>query len=158
MIKTILKVLGTLFLIGITTCAILACFAATYIQTVILPQDTVDATAYSMNLSSTIYYTDPDTGTAVELRTLYGEENRVLVDYDEIPADLINALVAIEDQRFWTHDGVDWKRTAGAFLNMFLGMRHTYGGSTITQQLIKNMTQNDEVTVKRKILEIFRAL
>ena len=158
MIKTILKVLGTLFLIGITTCAILGCFAATYIQTVILPQDTVDATAYSMNLSSTIYYTDPDTGAAVELRTLYGEENRVLVDYDEIPADLINALVAIEDQRFWTHDGVDWKRTAGAFLNMFLGMRDTYGGSTITQQLIKNMTQNDEVTVKRKILEIFRAL
>ncbi len=157
-VKTILKVLGTLVLVGITTCAILACFAAAYIQTVILPQDTVDASAYSMNLSSTIYYTDPQTGEAVELRTLHGEENRMLVDYEEIPQNLIDALVAIEDQRFWTHHGVDWKRTAGAFLNMFLGMRDTYGGSTITQQLIKNMTQNDEVTVKRKILEIFRAL
>ena len=154
----ILKVIGTLILIGCTTGAILACFAATYIKTVIIPQDYVDASAYSMNLSSTIYYTDPSTGEAKELRTLHGEENRVKVDYEEIPGDLINALVAIEDQRFWKHQGVDWRRTGGAFLNMFLGMKDTYGGSTITQQLIKNMTQNDDVTVKRKILEIFRAL
>ena len=154
----ILKVIGTLILIGCTTGAILACFAATYIKTVIIPQDYVDASAYSMNLSSTIYYTDPSTGEAKGLRTLHGEENRVKVDYEEIPGDLINALVAIEDQRFWKHQGVDWRRTGGAFLNMFLGMKDTYGGSTITQQLIKNMTQNDDVTVKRKILEIFRAL
>ena len=155
---TILKVIGTLFLIGCTTGAILACFAATYIKTVIIPQDYVDASAYSMNLSSTIYYTDSTTGETKELRTLHGEENRVKVDYEEIPENLINALVAIEDQRFWNHHGVDWRRTGGAFLNMFLGMKDTYGGSTITQQLIKNMTQNDDVTVKRKILEIFRAL
>ena len=153
-----LKVIGTLILIGCTTGAILACFAATYIKTVIIPQDYVDASAYSMNLSSTIYYTDPATGEARELRTLHGEENRVKVEFEEIPQDLIDALVAIEDQRFWTHHGVDWRRTGGAFINMFLGMRNTFGGSTITQQLIKNMTQNDDVTVKRKILEIFRAL
>ena len=158
MILGILKVIGTLILIGCTTGAILACFAATYIKTVIIPQDYVDASAYSMNLSSTIYYTDPATGEARELRTLHGEENRVKVEFEEIPQDLIDALVAIEDQRFWTHHGVDWRRTGGAFINMFLGMRNTFGGSTITQQLIKNMTQNDDVTVKRKILEIFRAL
>ena len=157
-VLTILKVLGTLFLIGCTTGAILACFAATYIKTVIIPQDYVDASAYSMNLSSTIYYTDSTTGATKELRTLHGEENRVKVNYEEIPKDLVNALVSIEDERFWTHHGVDWRRTGGAFLNMFLGMKDTYGGSTITQQLIKNMTQNDDVTVKRKILEIFRAL
>ena len=154
----ILKVVGTLILIGCTTGAILACFAATYIKTVIIPQSEIDASAYAMNLSSTIYYTDPATGQAKELRTLHGEENRVKVDLEEIPEDLIDALVAIEDQRFWKHHGVDWRRTGGAFLNMFLGMKDTYGGSTITQQLIKNMTQNDDVTVKRKILEIFRAL
>ena len=155
---SILKVIGTLILIGCTTGAILACFAATYIKTVIIPQSYVDASAYSMNLSSTIYYTDPATGEAKELRTLHGEENRVKVEFEEIPENLVNALVAIEDQRFWKHQGVDWRRTGGAFLNMFLGMKDTYGGSTITQQLIKNMTQNDDVTVKRKILEIFRAL
>lgn len=157
-ILMILKVLGTLILVGATTCAILACFAATYIKTVILPQSYVDASAFTMNLSSTIYYTDPATGAARELRTLHGEENRVLVDYDQIPQNLIDAAVAIEDRRFWEHNGVDWRRTGGAFLNMFLAMKGTYGGSTLTQQLIKNMTDDDEVTVKRKILEIFRAL
>ena len=101
MLLNVLKVLGTLILIGCTTGAILACFAATYIQTVIIPQSYLDASAYSMNLSSTIYYTDRATGEAKELRTLHGEENRVKVDYEEIPEDLINALVAIVDQRFW---------------------------------------------------------
>ena len=96
------KVLGTLLLIAITTGAILACFAAVYIKTVILPQTYVDARAFTMNLSSTIYYTDPDTGEEKELRTLHGEENRVLVDYDEIPEHLIAAVVSIEDERFWT--------------------------------------------------------
>ena len=152
------RVIGTLVLIGIITSGILACFAAMYIRTVILPDKYVDATAFEMNLTSTIYYTDPATGAEKELRTLHGGENRVLVELEEIPQNLINALVAIEDQRFWKHHGVDWRRTTGAFVNMFIGMRDTYGGSTITQQLIKNMTQNDEVTVKRKILEIFQAL
>ena len=113
-VLTILKVLGTLFLIGCTTGAILACFAATYIKTVIIPQDYVDASAYSMNLSSTIYYTDSTTGATKELRTLHGEENRVKVNYEEIPKDLVNALVSIEDERFWTHHGVDWRRSGGA--------------------------------------------
>lgn len=155
---TVLKFLGTLLLIAVTTGAIMACFAAVYIKTVILPQSYVDASAFSMNLSSTIYYTDPDTGESKELRTLHGEENRVLVDYGDIPKNLVNAAVSIEDKRFWDHAGVDWRRTGGAFVNMFLNMSNTYGGSTLTQQLIKNMTDSDEVTVKRKILEIFRAL
>lgn len=152
------KVLGTLILVGICTCAILACFASVYIKSVILPQTYVDASTFKMNLSSTIFYTDPDTGENRELRTLHGDENRVLVDYADIPQDLVHAVVAIEDERFYQHHGVDWKRTAGAFVNMFLGMKNTYGGSTLTQQLIKNMTDKDEVTVQRKILEIFRAL
>lgn len=154
----IFQVLGTLILIGICTGAILACFAATYIQEVIMPQAYVDASAFSLNLSSTIYYTDPDTGVEKELLTLHGEENRELVEYADIPENLLLAAVAVEDKRFYDHDGVDWIRTGGAFLNMFLSMKDTYGGSTLTQQLIKNMTDDDEVTVQRKILEIFRAL
>ena len=67
-------------------------------------------------------------------------------------------MVAVEDKRFWEHNGVDWYRTAGAFVNMFIGMRNTFGGSTLTQQLVKNITDYDDVTVKRKILEIFTAL
>ena len=53
---------------------------------------------------------------------------------------------------------MDWYRTVGAVFNMFLGMRDNFGGSTITQQLIKNLTGDNEVTVQRKLVEIFRAL
>ena len=53
--------------------------------------------------------------------------------------------------------GVDWYRTTGAFINMFLSMKNDFGGSTITQQLIKNITADNDYSVKRKVNEIFRA-
>ena len=80
------------------------------------------------------------------------------MDYDDIPEYLKQAAVAIEDERFWTHRGVDWKRTLGAGVNLLFGFSSNYGGSTITQQLIKNITGDDEVTVQRKIQEVLRAL
>ena len=79
------------------------------------------------------------------------------MEYSQFPQDLVHAAVAIEDRRFYQHHGVDWLRTAKSALTMFTGGR-IQGGSTITQQFIKNYTQYDDVTVKRKILEIFRAL
>lgn len=157
-IGAVLKVIGTLCLIGIITCAILACFAAVYIKTIILPQADLKLTDYSMDLTSHMYYFDPDTGERRELQTLHGDENRVWVSLDEIPQDLQDAAVAIEDYTFWTNSGINWRRTAGAVVNMFFQMRDNFGGSTITQQLIKNVTGDDETTVKRKIVEIFRAL
>ena len=110
-----------------------------------------------MNQTSTIYYKDSTTGEYVEHLSLHGTENRQLVDFEEIPDNLINATVAIEDETFWKHHGVNWKRTLKGVLLMFTG-GDIQGGSTITQQLIKNATQYDDVTVKRKILEIFTAL
>ena len=156
MAATVGKVLGTLLLVGLLTGIILACFAAVYIKTVILPQAHLEADIV-MDQSSTIYYQDSETGEYVEHLSLHGAENRVLVTYDQIPKYLIDATVAIEDQRFWTHNGVDWKRTLNGVLLMFTG-QDIQGGSTITQQFIKNFTQYDDVTVKRKILEIFTAL
>lgn len=82
---------------------------------------------------------------------------RIYVPYDEMPPDLINAFVAIEDKRFWSHSGVDILRTARAGAR-YLGGNATFGGSTITQQLIKNVTGNDRHTLDRKLTEIFRAL
>ena len=152
------QTLGTLLIIGVVTGAFLLCYAVVYIQTSIMPNTHLDLSAYTLNENSVIYYTDPDTGLYTELTTLVGESNSEWVDIEDIPQDLIDAVVAIEDKRFWTHNGVDWRRTGGAVLNMFFGMRDTFGGSTITQQLVKNVTQNDDVTVKRKIQEIFTAL
>ena len=153
----LLQIIGTLILIGAVTASFVACYAAIYVKTAVIPGASIDPGAYTMNENSVIYYYD-DNGNPVEWVTLVGTENREWVDYEDIPQDLIDAFVAIEDARFWQHQGVDWKRTAGAFVNMFLGMRDTFGGSTITQQLVKNTTEYDDVTVKRKITEIFTAL
>ena len=70
---------------------------------------------------------------------------------------MIEAQVAIEDKRFWEHDGVDWYRTGGAIFTIATG-KTQFGGSTITQQLIKNVTDDNEVSLTRKLREIFRAL
>ena len=156
----IFKTLGTLILIGICTCAILACFAVVYVQNSIIPQakEVVEALEiFDITQSSVMYYKDAETGQLVEMLTLSGAEERDWVKYNEIPKNLINATIAIEDKRFYSHQGVDWKRTAAGLVYMFTG-QDIQGGSTITQQLIKNMTQYDDVTVKRKILEIFTAL
>ncbi len=154
----ILKVLGTLCLIGITTSLILACIFVMYVKTNLSSDLDISLDDFSLNLSSVIYYADSDTGQYQELVTLQSLEHRTWVYYEDIPEDIEHAAVAIEDRRFYKHNGVDWYRTSGAFVNMFLGMRDTFGGSTITQQLIKNITGEDEVTVQRKLLEIFKAL
>ena len=154
---TAFKVLGTLFLIGICTGAMLCCFAAVYIKTVILPEAELDLSTINVNENSIMYYQDKKTGEYKELVTLLAAEDTIWADYDEIPQYLKDAAVAIEDRRFWEHQGVDWIRTVKAITLMFTG-QDIQGGSTITQQLIKNITTYDDVTVKRKVIEIFRAL
>lgn len=159
-LKWLVLIVGTLALIGVTTSAILACYAAAYIQDEIMPQVKSSSAALleaGPELSSVVYYQNQQDGSWKELQSLHAEENRVWVPIDKIPRDLLNATVAIEDKRFYTHHGVDWKRTAAGAVYLFTG-RRVEGGSTITQQLIKNLTRKDQVTVRRKILEIFEAL
>ena len=79
------------------------------------------------------------------------------VNYEQIPENMKKAMIAIEDKRFEEHDGVDWIRTFGAVTNLFT-KGGSYGGSTITQQLIKNLTGDNDVSLTRKVKEIFRAL
>ncbi|MDP4109774.1 MAG: PBP1A family penicillin-binding protein, partial [Bacillota bacterium] len=132
---------------------------AVYINKYINPTIDIDLDSFRLNFTSFVYYTDKKTGKPAELEQLYGTENRVWANYDEIPDNLKNAFVAIEDARFFRHHGVDWKRTIGATLG-WSGLVPNFvgGGSTITQQLIKNITKDDDVTVQRKIQEILRAL
>ncbi len=86
-----------------------------------------------------------------------GTENRVMVSIDTMPAYLTNAFIAVEDARFYTHNGIDLKRIAGAFLRNFASGSQQ-GGSTITQQLIKNTLLSSEQSYKRKIQEAYLAL
>ena len=154
----IFGVLGTLLLIGICTGGLLFGIFMKYVNTTLAPSLVVNADDYTMALSSFIYYQDQESGAWKEWQTVYGEENRVLAEYSELPENLLNAAVAIEDERFYQHQGVDWKRTLGATLNFFTHAQDTFGGSTITQQVLKNMTGDDAGTVNRKIREIFRAM
>lgn len=152
-----LRAIGTLLLIFVTTCAIMCCFGAVYIINVILPNADMDLDSFALNENSVMYYQDKDTGEYKELRQVLSVTSSEWVDYEDMPQYLKDAAVAIEDRRFWTHNGVDWWRTAQAVFSMFTG-GDIQGGSTITQQLIKNLTDYNETTVKRKITEIFRAL
>ena len=86
-----------------------------------------------------------------------GTENRVLVSLDAMPKRLRNAFIAVEDARFYSHSGVDLKRIVGAFVSN-LTSSGTQGGSTITQQLIKNTILSSEQSYKRKIQEAYLAL
>lgn len=154
-----LKIIGSLLLIVITTGIIFSCIFAVYVKNNLATDMGISLDEFAVDLSSVLYYQNKDTGQWEELVTLQSEYFRKWIEYEDIPINLEHALVAIEDQRFYTHSGVDWYRTVAAFGNMFLNMRDTaFGGSTITQQLIKNLTTEDDVTVQRKLLEIFRAL
>ena len=93
-----------------------------------------------------------------EEERILGRENFEYAPIEKIPQYLIDAFISIEDKRFLSHKGVDWYRSAGAVLNYFANFGGKFGGSTITQQLIKNVTGRDEVSIERKIREMFWAL
>ena len=153
-----LRVVMTVVLILITTVLLLGCIFAYYVKNTLSTELDVTLEDFTVNLSSTILAKD-ENGEYQELVTLISTEGkRIWVDYENIPENMEHALVAIEDKRFYKHKGVDWYRTAGAFGGMFLTMQNEFGGSTVTQQLIKNVTGNDDNTVQRKLLEIFQAL
>ncbi|MCI7742115.1 MAG: PBP1A family penicillin-binding protein [Clostridiales bacterium] len=156
-IGSVFKVLGTILLIFLITGLLFACIFAYYVKTCLTPNTNISLEDYKLSESSTIYYQD-SSGQWQELVTLAGKQKRIWVDYEQIPWYMEKALVAIEDKRFYDHKGVDWYRTAGAFVEMFAKMETSYGGSTITQQLIKNLTGKDDVTIQRKLTEIFGAL
>ena len=86
-----------------------------------------------------------------------GTENRVMVSLGAMPQRLRDAFVAVEDARFYSHSGLDLKRIVGAFVSN-LTSSGTQGGSTITQQLIKNTLLSSEQSYKRKIQEAYLAL
>lgn len=154
-VGTAKTVIGTILAIGLTTCLMFFAIFMIYVHTS-LDLD-VDISAYTLKQSSTVYYQDKTSGEWVELTKLHGVENRTLVSIDEIPQHVRDALISIEDERFESHHGVDWKSTAKAILGKLTGSS-TRGGSTISQQVIKNTTGDNEVTIKRKVREIFRAL
>ena len=164
----VLNVLLTVLLIGMITGVIVGTVFAMYIKNYVDPS--IDASLLvtrGTDTTTRLYYTKYDSeedrilgnGVDVEIENqrLYGSDNSIWASYDQFPQYLKDAFISIEDHRFESHNGVDWVRTSGAMIDFFFG-KGDYGGSTITQQLIKNLTDDDEPTIQRKVQEIFRAL
>ncbi len=166
--QKVLKTVLTCFLIGVITVAIVAGSFLIYAFTMV--DGTVEQNLNDLQLNfTTTVYVENSKGEWEEYQRLHGEYNRIWVDYDEnaiengdknykgIPANLANAFIAIEDKGFKSHYGVDWKRTFGALLNEFFHFSSKFGGSTITQQLVKNLTDDRQQDAGRKVREIMRA-
>ena len=148
----------TICVIGVLTAGIFARIFMTYVQTTLIPSlGEVTAEEMSLALASTIYDKNGNV-----LLTLYDNSgdtggNRELVTYSQIPKHVVDALVSIEDHRFWEHQGVDWLGTAASIRDTLLN-GNTRGGSTITQQILRIQYDDKDVTVRRKFREICRAL
>lgn len=157
--RLLMKVLGRLGLSVITiiflTGVMVVCSLAAYRSSLLKNDIALNINASKMALTSFVYVNDED-GNPQEYQRVYNLENRVWVDFQNIPQHMKDAAIAIEDKRFYEHKGVDWIRTSGAAMNL-LGGSQSYGGSTLTQQLIKNITEDNQVSLARKLREIFRA-
>jgi penicillin-binding protein 1A len=104
-------------------------------------------------LTSRVYAAD---GTL--LAEWHAEEDRTLVTYDDLPRHLVDAVVAIEDERYWTHTGVDLRAVARALVANVEAAGVVQGGSTITQQYLKNVLLTPEITLDRKLEEAVLAM
>ncbi len=151
--RRLVKLLGVCcLLVGIVVSFILVW----NVTTMVIDAYSFDITKYKTDVASMIYAVDKN-GDSEEYEQIHSSTNRLWVTINKIPLYAQRAAVAIEDERFYTHQGMDIKRTAGAVLGFVTGMSD-YGGSTITQQLIKNVTGEWEDTPVRKMKEILRAL
>ena len=161
-LKKTLTVIGTtllsIVLIIILTGSIVATALTVYVMQFMDKSNDIDLYNLDMKSTSFIYAKDAN-GQDVEIKRLSRDENRIPVKYEDVPEYVKMAFVCREDERFFDHDGVDFKRTFAAFANMFIHIYDTrQGGSTITQQLVKNVTGDNDPGPTRKIREIFRAM
>ncbi len=164
--KKLLKILIIVAIVIVTVATVAGIAFAIYVEKYI--EKNIETELFEVvgsDSQTKLYYYDYEDrenreGEAAELaeEKLYGGYRCKYVAYEEVPNNLKNAFISIEDKRFEKHNGVDWFRTFTAGVNYYLKFSDSYGGSTITQQLIKNVTDKDDYTFQRKIQEIFWAL
>lgn len=149
----------SVFLAFCLICFLTACVVGGYVLTnafLVIGGDPViklEDEKNNQNQTSFIYAYN-ENNEPYEYTRLHGEINRIWADYKDIPENLVDAFIALEDKRFYSHKGVDWYRLGGVISSLTFDE----GASTITQQLIKNVTNNKEVTIVRKYNEILSAL
>lgn len=154
----ILQLIGCVLCLGIMACSVGAVFLSMYVVQVTADDgETLDLDNQKSKQTTIIYDINWE-----EYDTLARDENRIWATLSDMPENLQHAVVAVEDKDFYTNKlGVNVKRTIAAALNEFTGRRllgSQQGASTIEQQLIKNLTKDNDVDMMRKVREIFRAI
>lgn len=157
-VGVVFKTLVTLILIGVITGCIVVTAMMVYVMNFMDEDQSISLDDISLSFT-TMFYAQNEEGAWEEIYRMAGDQNRIEVSLDDIPKHVQDAFIATEDKRFRDHEGVDWLSTARVTISSLLaGNLNQGGGSTITQQLIKNTTGDDVVAPVRKLREIFRAL
>ncbi|MBO7293611.1 MAG: penicillin-binding protein, partial [Clostridia bacterium] len=158
------KILRIVFLVLLTTGLLsiggIVCWLSVTVDT---EADAALFEASQGSRTTRLYYNADRTGSIYvarewESERLVGGENAIWCPIERMPEDLKNAFLAAEDHRFYSHNGIDWVRTLKAVINQLFHFDSRFGGSGITQQLVKNITGEREVSAVRKLREGWRAL
>ena len=167
-LKGILKFITIIFCVMVMIGSVFAVLLSQYVVTATANDaDLLNLDQIKLSYTSRFFAMNPTTGEWEDYASLYNQQQRTWVDLTQIPKNLQNAFIAVEDKDFLQHNGVNYKRTFSAAVNLVLhkvsgGAFGLYdsmqGASTITQQLIKNITGDDETDPLRKIREVFRAI
>lgn len=146
------------FLLFAVTGTICAIAVTVYITNYMESTTSISIAELSTSYATNIYETDSN-GELVQVYSVQNEVQRIPITLDQVQQHTRDAFVCGEDEHFYAHEGVDYKRTAAAFANMVLHFwASDQGGSTITQQLVKNLTHDNDLSPLRKIREIQRAM
>lgn len=158
LLSIFVSTLLSIFLICIITGTIVATAATIYVLDFMDEASAITLEDMKMTYNTSIYATDRD-GNLITIYEVGNAVQRIPVSIEEIPQHVLDAFIYTEDERFYIHDGVDYKNTIAACLNLVAHFWDSErGGSTITQQLIKNVTGDDDPSPTRKVREVFRAM
>ncbi len=154
-LKIVSRVVIVVFSIAIICSIVAGSYVYNFADEYVNGEQVIDLDVYKSNQAQTsIIYAYDANNELVELLRLHGAENRVWIEYENIPDEMVDAFRDLEDKRFEEHEGVDWYGTVLGVVSSGFDR----GASTITQQLIKNITGEDGRTVSRKFFEILKAL
>ena len=164
-LRGLFRLAATVFCLGIMAgCALAVCLVFYAVQATANDGDLLDLDSIELSQSSVVVASDPDTGEQVEYATLRSSNShRMWVDLEQIPTYLQYAFICTEDKDFYSEPGFNLKRTVGAMVNEYILPIYSskQGASTIEQQLIKNLTDDDSSSglkgALRKVREIYRA-
>lgn len=157
--KKVLKVILPIVFTGFLVCAVVISYVLINMLSRMNGEQIIDLDFYKQNQDqTTIIYANNEEGNPVELVKLHGEKNRVWVDKADMSEWVGKAFVALEDHRFNEHNGVDWFSSTFGIAKSALTGNKVRGGSTITQQLIKNLTGEDSRSINRKYNEMISAV